>query len=308
MMPQYKEGQTATNPKTGQKIRYEGGLWVAVQGDSAATNPSAPGAGFFGATGGPVALSGPEQKMRVEAMKGAIDAQGFRADANRFVALNEDVATGGIDDWGWMGTLTSAFDTKKSEMRAIGNKMAPAMRQAGSGAMSDRDVEMYRSSTVGIDKPGPANQALAKVIDAGARRQSDYSAFLDEWIKNKKTTLGAQEAWASYAEANPLFEKGDKGTEILPTTNWRDWFGLSSPVRGGKGGAAPHDLSGLKIGSPEYARAISDLPRGVEYIAPDGYVHLNQNGKPGNPRVRPANNVAAPKTQGNGWKFLGEVK
>ncbi len=29
-MPDYREGQTATNPKTGQKIMYQGGLWVAV--------------------------------------------------------------------------------------------------------------------------------------------------------------------------------------------------------------------------------------------------------------------------------------
>lgn len=27
-MPQYREGQTATNPKTGQKLRFEGGFWV----------------------------------------------------------------------------------------------------------------------------------------------------------------------------------------------------------------------------------------------------------------------------------------
>lgn len=302
MMPQFTEGQTATNPKTGQKIRYEGGLWVAVQGGSAATNPNAPGAGFFGASGGPVPLSGPEQKMRAEAMKAAVDGQGFRADANRFVSLNEDVSTGGIDDWGPIGALTSVFDPKKAEMRSISNKMAPAMRQTGSGAMSDRDVEMYKSSTVALDKPGPTNQSLAKVIEAGTRRQSDYSAFLDEWIKNKKTTLGAQEAWASYAEANPLFEKGKSGTEVRPTTSWREWFGLASPV---KSAQPARDLSGLKIGSPEYARAISELPRGVEYIAPDGYVHRNDNGKPGNPRLRPADKGTQPKTQGDGWKILG---
>lgn len=29
-MTDYREGQTATNPKTGQKIMYQGGLWVAV--------------------------------------------------------------------------------------------------------------------------------------------------------------------------------------------------------------------------------------------------------------------------------------
>lgn len=29
---QFREGQTATNPKTGQKLKYEGGFWVAVPG------------------------------------------------------------------------------------------------------------------------------------------------------------------------------------------------------------------------------------------------------------------------------------
>lgn len=30
-MVEYREGQTATNPKTGQKIIYQGGLWVAMK-------------------------------------------------------------------------------------------------------------------------------------------------------------------------------------------------------------------------------------------------------------------------------------
>lgn len=37
-MAEYREGQTATNPKTGQKLRYEGGFWVAVPG----TGPGSP--------------------------------------------------------------------------------------------------------------------------------------------------------------------------------------------------------------------------------------------------------------------------
>jgi hypothetical protein len=41
-MPQYREGQTATNPKTGQKIRFEGGFWVdagKAQGGAGLPNP-----------------------------------------------------------------------------------------------------------------------------------------------------------------------------------------------------------------------------------------------------------------------------
>ncbi|MDO9334929.1 MAG: hypothetical protein Q7T61_00880 [Caulobacter sp.] len=309
-MPQYKEGQTATNPSTGQKIRYEGGLWVAVQGGGAAVNNGAPGAGFFSESGAAPKLSPQEQKFRIERVDAAQKASALAQDANRFVSLNESVSTGGIDDWGPVGAVTSVFDPKKSEMRAIQSKLAPSMREAGSGAMSDKDVAMYQASTVSIDKPGKANQSLARVVDAGAKRQGDYVAFLDEWIKNKKTTIGASEAWLSYANANPLFEAGKDGTQVRQYTPWREWFGLASPVGGGQGGKGsksdPYDLSGAGTpGSRPYQDALAKLPKGAIYRDPMG--NLREYQRPtGNRVIERA--APAPKTQGNGWKFLGEVK
>lgn len=45
-MSEYREGQTATNPKTGQRVVYKGGQWVNA--GSVAPIAAASGGGMFG--------------------------------------------------------------------------------------------------------------------------------------------------------------------------------------------------------------------------------------------------------------------
>ena len=217
---------TVIQLKDGSMQIKRGGVWTTYQG----ADPKAPGSSYFAAPGGRPKISQYEEKLLFEARKGAQSGRQAAADADRFVNLNKDVGTGGLDDIGVIGQFTSMFSPKKAEMRAIGEKMVPLQREAGSGAMSDRDVEMYRAATLSIDKPGPTNQALASVLRAGAKRQSDYTAFLDYYVDRNGSMRGAEEAWQSYANSNPLFEKGKSGTTLRKATPWRQWFGVGGPA------------------------------------------------------------------------------
>lgn len=235
-MAELVEGKTGTAPD-GTRVIVRGGKIVPLTSALGGASPAAPGSAFFNeAPAGKLAVQDNIRLGKFAAQ--AKSAQGLRTDANRFAALNRGRATGPGYRVPLVKPVMEFIDPGVSEMRAISEKLTPAMREAGSGAMSDKDVEMYRAATVGIEKPGDANVAIAKAIDAGATRESDYAAFMDEWARRKGGLVGAQEAWDSYAEANPLYKDTGKGAlAINPWTPWRKWFGVEQG--GGQGSAVP---------------------------------------------------------------------
>lgn len=226
-------GETRTRKDGKAKATWDGANWVetsleigGLSGGADTSVGPAPGSAFMAsASARPKMFAKTEQEL-MDLDSNAQTAQSLRADASRFKRLNEDVSTGGFGGLPVIRDIRAMADPKVGEMKAIVEKMTPAMREAGSGAMSDRDVEMYRASVVGLDKLGPTNSALATVIDAGARRSGDYTAFKNEWARRNNTLVGSQEAWQAYAEDNPLFEGGDTGTKVRQVTPWRQYFGL----------------------------------------------------------------------------------
>lgn len=232
-MAELIEGKTGT-AKDGTRVIVRNGQIVPLDsvGTGVLANAAAPGAGFISAD--------PSRKLSVQDTNAlakyrtaAQTAQGLRSDVSRFNTLNKTRATGpgyGIPLVGpAVKAVRSAFDPGLAEMDSISEKLTPAMREAGSGAMSDKDVGMYRAATVGVTKPGQTNANIGKAIEAGAQRQSDMASFMDEWARLKGNTVGATEAWQTYAEANPLFKEAGKGEiAVNPWTPWRQWFGLKS--------------------------------------------------------------------------------
>lgn len=264
-MPQV--GETRVRKDGLAKATWDGENWVEVDiapldgGAPATVSASAPGAAYMSAASArPKMFAGTEKEL-MALDKAAQTAQSVRADANNFRALNTKVGTGGIYMLPGIRDVRAMFDPRVAEMKAIVAKMTPSLREAGSGAMSDRDLEMYRASVVGLDKPGPANDALARVIDAGARRAGDYTAFKNEWARRNNTLVGSQEAWQQYAEDNPLFSAGDTGTTVNKVTPWREYFGLQSLAKP-KPVAAPRAAPKKPLGwskslSPEIRNQLS---------------------------------------------------
>ena len=178
----YREGQTATNPQTGQTIVFRGGQWVSAA-------PQQGGGGMARR------LSSQDQAYLSDQRTAAQQAADAERASQRFLELNQKQGTGQIFAVPGISEITGAFNPAMSEMEALTNRMAPALRQPGSGAMSDKDVAMFKKSIPNPNFPGPTNQRLAQGISQGAQRQRDYVSFLDRYAADKGTLIGAQEAW-----------------------------------------------------------------------------------------------------------------
>lgn len=245
----------------------------------------------------PISLTPRDEKLINETAAAAQTLSGLAADARRFVELNRSVNTGGLGGLG-ADLAGRAGNPATSEMRAIVDRMAPAMREAGSGAMSDRDVAMYRNSVVGLNKPGPTNQALAEVIAAGAQRTADRLEFLESWAQKNRTLLGAQSAWMKYANSNPLFDS--TGGTTRPRRNvptWQEWTasgGAGVPAQqrqrlpfeatpqqiqrsqevvqqfGQNSGPRGSSRNPILINPAQATSSYNNIRQGQYYIAPDG--------------------------------------
>jgi hypothetical protein len=73
--------------------------------------------------------------------------------------------------------------------------MAPQQRVPGSGETSNKDLSLFLQAVPGLDKPGPANSAIARQARADAARRQEYAVFLDRWASERGTLAGAEQAW-----------------------------------------------------------------------------------------------------------------
>jgi hypothetical protein len=279
------EGERRVHRQTGQVAVYTGGRWVS--------EPSP-----LRQQGMPLRESSQDRASRSQAAQDAIRMQSVDRQAREFMAAHQDVATGGLWNLPLGHEIRQAVNPDFARMRSIQEELTPSQREPGSGAMSDRDVEMYRRATLNVSAPGPANAQNARVLRAAARNQADYSAFVDEWARaNGGSLAGATERWMEYSNANPMFD--DNGQPVGARVSWRQHFGLERPQRqappppttrpaargpsgrtytpaqvqaarsiaGGPRGRLGSATNPHMVNSPEQARR---LPRGAHFIDENG--------------------------------------
>ena len=159
-----REGRTGTDPVTGRRVVVRGGKIVYADA------PAQSG-------GMARRLSSQDQAYLSDQRTAAQQAADAERASQRFLELNQKQGTGQIFAVPGISEIVGAFNPAMSEMEALTNRMAPALRQPGSGAMSDKDVAMFKKSIPNPNFPGPTNQRLAQGISQGARRQQNYVAF-----------------------------------------------------------------------------------------------------------------------------------
>lgn len=139
-----------------------------------------------------------EQIQLKEARDGAESARDFARQANIFSDLNEKSGTGFINKIPFVSEVRGAIDPNIAQMDALTSRMAPAQRVPGSGTTSDRDLALYLKAVPNIDRPGPANAAIAKDMSATAVRRTARAAFLDRYAQTHGTLMGADKAFAEF--------------------------------------------------------------------------------------------------------------
>lgn len=180
-----------------------------------------------------------ERKQLGDARSSAERAGSAMMDLDRFQTLNRRQGSGGLMGLPVLRDLHGMVNPDVAEMNAITNRLTPQEREAGSGAMSDKDVEMYRSAVPGQGNPGPANKMIANRRRAGAMRQRDYSAFMEYYARVNGTLNGAQEMWDGYKEAEPVYDAA-RG-EVRQATPWRQYFKVESAAPAKAPAAAPRE-------------------------------------------------------------------
>jgi hypothetical protein len=176
-MAGFNEGQTATNPETGQRIVFQGGSWKPVGGAGVMSDTKTD----------QEALS----KLRDEAKQ----AEFVAGQADQFVRMNTQSGTGGLRAIPGVSSIVKAFDPNFAAMDAITARVAPTMRPPGSGASSDKDVKMFRSAFPNVDALGPANVQSRDRYRSEAAQKRAYADFADQFFARNGTMLGVDKAW-----------------------------------------------------------------------------------------------------------------
>jgi len=158
-------------------------------------------------------------------------------DIDRFLFLNETNDTGaGYAVWGAKGAR-GAFDPEFAEMQSISDKLTPQMRQGMPGAASDRDVAMFRSATVGVEREHEANVNIGTGLKAANQNKIDKANFFSEYLMNRGHTRGADQEWNQYLEANPIFDPNAPDGSYALNKNRKTVQEYAREKTGGQAGA-----------------------------------------------------------------------
>lgn len=178
-MPAQKivEGQTATNPSTGEKIVYRGGKWSPIDASRAGS------------------LSPVERKSLDEAQASARGALDTLPDVNRFDQINAGTPTGGLNRWN--DAIQGMIDPNMQQMNEISARLTPAQRQPGSGTTSDRDLALFQQAVPSRKNTNVTNSAILERARAEAVRRQQYADFLDSYAARNGSLNGAEKAFRS---------------------------------------------------------------------------------------------------------------
>lgn len=181
----------------------------------------------------------PEEKLRVETMaRGGMDSE-KRAEGSTMgkkraekladleeVALNAQAAyadldmiddaiekIGGMQGYGrgWIPNISPEAQKLDSASTTEALKYVNATK----GAVSDREMAMFKGASMGTDKDINFNRNKSKAARAIIIRSEQQADFLNAW-RNKYGTLdGGVKAFKKFAEENPIFEVKDGKFKFL---------------------------------------------------------------------------------------------
>ncbi len=249
-----REGMTGVDNATGRRVIVRGGQ---VQW---ADQPPPPA--FNTIRGAPAGVMSNQFNREDEILQGASDERSRLSNAamqaNRFGTLMDaGQGTGGILRFDLARNIATGIfgDKELSEMEQINNALAPLQRQAGSGAMSDKDLAVFQRSVVSPELAPEANRNYIAMVQASNSRASDYEMFLQEYraLYGPGSLADGQRLWRQYSSDQPLFN--DDGTVRQGVVPWREWF-----ASGGQSQQQAQQLPSLALSERPTSRVrVSDI-------------------------------------------------
>lgn len=116
-------------------------------------------------------------------------------DLNEFGRLNRDNSTGSL--WQQLTPDKAVFRSGPSmEMAAIQSRLAPAQREEGSGASSDRDVSMFLRGLPSLENKGPTNRGIREDFERKYNSAIEKSAAMEAYLQQNGNLIGFDGVWA----------------------------------------------------------------------------------------------------------------
>lgn len=139
--------------------------------------------------------------------------------------------TGGLAAVPFIGGMMKKFDPELNRMKSIQDTLTPQQREEGSGSTSNFDAEMFQSGLFGPDKPEDSNRAILLAKKAQSDDTLKYQGFLNDFLAANGHINGADTAWQSYVEANPIFDPASPSKPVLNKARKtpQEFFGGQAP-------------------------------------------------------------------------------
>lgn len=236
---EYREGQTATNPATGQKIVYQGGFWVSAGGPESALET----AKYRTVLAGELAK---KDVGRIEAA-GEAERNGYamEATADQAAAILPNTPTGLFADQrialGKAVPFLSALPgvpNREQTANLETTKRLGAMGALGDvsklrGPLSEKELAFIQTMQLNPNASREENRRVVEAMKWAAKRQTAYGASLQEWTKR----LGSPSARNKQGQSFDAWWGGYSARAIPPPGVRPQGSAPAKPASGGK--AAP---------------------------------------------------------------------
>lgn len=226
----YREGQTATNPRTGQRVVFRNGMWVNDTSSSTQARPQQR-----------ARTTATDQKAVQEGSSIAQAERDTRRIYNQAQGAVNRLDTGPMQSW-WMDAITPEPDGSGGVLDAIGGVLGTPFRHLGyssqdwsdrdhlntvnanaaivaaanmKGAASDRDMALMRLTGLQTGKTAAENNRII----SEARRQS----YLNQWrARYRAQWVSRYGSLSAPAPSGASFEEALQAGERAFNNRWEE--------------------------------------------------------------------------------------
>jgi hypothetical protein len=204
--------------------------------------------------------------------------RGRIADLNQLADLSGTIQTGGaapfiatVDNIGSaLGITDGKFASTADGINALTNRLAPALRQAGSGSQSDSELRGFLKSLPNLSNTPEGNKVISSSLRRAAAIEEERTQVSELYLSGQ---IPQQEAWAKMREINSrsIFNsKEEKDTVLKLGGNPNSQQGNATNQGMTQEQAAQERARmGMPVQVKSRAEALA-LPVGTRFKTPDG--------------------------------------
>lgn len=196
----------------------------------------------------------------------------------------------------WAANMKPSIQTMQKDAAQV---VAMAIPAKGFGRVTNRDLNLFQSGSIGTDKNKDTNDAIAQALRIRLTNDLERHQYEQSYSALHNSLRGAENEWNNYLNANPIFDP--KATKPGPTgvyplnpnrQHWMDYFRQrnvnpleSAPIEHlpeHQSRLTSQDLHGVDPNDPTL-RGLSDQDKvwaTTPAQAEGGRVHLAEGGEP----------------------------